>query len=62
MTEPTPSQIYRAAIRWVGDKERETDQGDIEYFLNNWRSLPGLKAYVDRQPRDLPTLTPEDPK
>lgn len=39
---------HDAAIEWCGEKDRETFDGDIKYFLNNWRSLPGLRARVDR--------------
>ena len=48
-TEPTKQQISRAAIRWCGNKERETDMDDIRYFEHNWRSLPGLRGYVERE-------------
>lgn len=47
--EPTRAQIDRAAILWCGDKERETDIDDIRYFRSNWRSLPGLRVYVERE-------------
>lgn len=45
--------INRAAIRWCGEKERETFMADILYFKNNWSSLPGLKAYVERELSDV---------
>lgn len=35
-----------AASRWVASKEREFDQGQIEYFTHNWRALPGLRDCV----------------
>jgi hypothetical protein len=44
----TRDQIYEAAIKWCGEKERETFNSDIEYFQHNWSSLPGLRAYVER--------------
>ena len=45
----TSEQVYEAAIKWCGEKERETFNSDIEYFQHNWRSLPGLRAYVERE-------------
>lgn len=44
---PTEDQIYQAAIRWCGEKDRETFPEDVEYFRHNWSSLPGLRKYVD---------------
>lgn len=38
--------VYAAAIRWCGEKDRETFPGDIEYFKHNWRALPGLRKFV----------------
>lgn len=47
--EPTAAEIGRAAWAWRNDKDRETDSSDDAYFRNNWRSLPGLRAYVTAQ-------------
>ncbi len=58
MTAPTDRQIEAAAIRWCGEKDRETFPEDIEYFRNNWSALPGLRAYVDREIADDAALTP----
>lgn len=41
--------INRAAVRWCGDKERETSMDDIIYFKRNWSALPGLKKYVEEE-------------
>lgn len=46
---PTAAQINAAAIKWCGEKERETFMSDILYFKNMWHSLPGLRAYVERE-------------
>lgn len=43
---PTYSEVYRAAIRWCGEKDRETFPEDITYFEHNWPALPGLYQYV----------------
>ena len=43
----TEADIETAAIRWCGDKDRETFLGDIDYFKHNWRALPGLRKYVE---------------
>lgn len=42
---PTPEQIERAARAWV----RATQLDDPEYFRCNWRRLPGLRVYVERE-------------
>jgi hypothetical protein len=47
--EPNKYQIYAAAIQWCSIKERETFSTDIEYFNNNWMSLPGLRSLVEAQ-------------
>lgn len=47
--EPTEAEISRAAWAWRNDKDRETDSSDDAYFRHNWRSLPGLRAYVQAQ-------------
>lgn len=47
--EPTEAQIRRAAWAWRNDKNRETDSSDDQYFYYNWRYLPGLKSYVDKE-------------
>jgi hypothetical protein len=49
MIRPTPSQIDAAAKAWHGEKERETFHDDILYFRYNWRHLPGLRSYVERE-------------
>lgn len=41
--------VSRAAVTWCGEKDRETSLGDIIYFECNWRALPGLCDYVDRE-------------
>ena len=43
-----PKAVGAAAIKWCGEKDRETFQSDIEYFRTNWRALPGLRDYVLR--------------
>jgi hypothetical protein len=48
-TEPTAAQVNAAAAKWCRDKERETDMDDIRYFKGQWRSLPGLRVYVERE-------------
>lgn len=45
----TDDEVDRAAIKWCGSKEYETSLDDVEYFRCNWRSLPGLRAYVERE-------------
>lgn len=47
--EPTPEEVHRAAIAWCGQKERETFPEDVQYFEANWRALPGLLDYVQRE-------------
>lgn len=49
MVEPTEAEVTRAAWAWRNDKDRETDSSDDAYFRANWRSLPGLGAYVAAQ-------------
>lgn len=54
MTDPAEiaridDAAYRAAIKWCGEKERETFPEDVEYFLCNWRAFPGFKARVDAE-------------
>lgn len=41
--------VHAAALTWCGEKERETFLSDVQWFENNWRALPGLTAYVDRE-------------
>ena len=41
--------VSTAALTWCGEKDRETFQSDVDYFKHNWRALPGLTAYVDRE-------------
>lgn len=48
-SEPTDNEISRAAHAWCGAKGRETFGIDIEYFVGNWRSLPGLQSFVDAE-------------
>jgi hypothetical protein len=43
-----PKAVGAAAIKWCGEKDRETFPSDIEYFRTNWRALPGLRDYVLR--------------
>jgi hypothetical protein len=38
--------VYMAALKWCGEKDRETFPDDITYFKHNWRALAGLKEYV----------------
>ena len=51
---PTNDQVYEAAIRWCGQKERETFPDDITYFQRNWSSLPGLKVFVEQVMSETP--------
>jgi len=44
--DPIKTAVERAAVKWCGDKDRETDNGDILYFKNNWSALAGLRQYV----------------
>jgi hypothetical protein len=46
----TPEQIRAAALTWclIGT-HRRADQGDVDYFENNWRGLPGLRIRVIRE-------------
>lgn len=46
---PSADQVYRAAVAWCGEKERETFPEDIEYFRHNWHAFPGLRTFVDRE-------------
>ncbi len=41
--------VYKAALEWCGQKDRETFPADVEYFIQNWQAMPGLRGYVDRQ-------------
>lgn len=43
----TQADVRRAALYWVGRKERETFQGDIDYFEHNWHALPGMRHCVE---------------
>jgi len=45
----TYGEVSNAAIKWCGEKDRETFSSDIQYFHNNWPSLPGLFAYVQAE-------------
>lgn len=47
--EPTQTEIQNAGWAWRNDKDRETDSSDQSYFVANWRSLPGLGSYVERE-------------
>lgn len=38
--------IERAALKWAGNKERETFPEDIAYFKFHWGCFDGLKRYV----------------
>lgn len=44
---PSEADVYAAAIKWCGEKERETFPEDIAYFRHNWSALPGLRRYVE---------------
>lgn len=48
MVEITERDVSDAAIKWCGEKDRETSMDDIIYFKSNWRALPGLRVYVER--------------
>ena len=56
--EVTQADIETAAVRWCGDKERETFPEDIDYFKHNWRALPGLRKYVEEAARHRLTSQP----
>ncbi len=56
--EVTQADIDAAAVRWCGDKERETFPEDIEYFKHNWSALPGLRKYVEKVARHRLTSQP----
>lgn len=49
MRDPTQTEVQNAGHAWRNDKDRETDGSDQAYFEANWRSLPGLRAYVERE-------------
>ena len=38
--------VARAAIKWCGQKDRETFPEDGIYFKMNWNALPGLRQFV----------------
>jgi hypothetical protein len=46
--KPTRDQVYQAAIRWCGQKDRETFSGDVDYFCQNWWVSLGMEAVVDQ--------------
>lgn len=46
--------VDRAALKWCGEKDRETFSSDVAYFKHNWRALPGLRKYVDEALAHLP--------
>lgn len=46
---PTDAQIELAAHKWAYNANREYAIGDIVYFRQNWRSLPGLRVYVESE-------------
>jgi len=48
--------VHAAAIRWCGEKARETSLDDVRYFEANWRSLPGLRQYVALEALSTPPL------
>ena len=37
---------HRAAVRWCGEKGRETFPEDIAFFKNTWRWADGFRARV----------------
>ena len=41
--------VHAAAIKWCGEKERETFPEDVAYFKGNWAALPGLRQRVGEQ-------------
>jgi len=45
--EAVSNAVHAAALKWCGEKERETFPEDIEYFEHNWRSFPGLRSRVE---------------
>lgn len=51
---PTNDQVEAAAVRWCGQKDRETFPEDIEYFRRNWSSFPGLKKFVEQVMDETP--------
>jgi len=57
MADFTNDVVYRAALAWCGKKDRETFPEDIAYFKNNWRALPGLRAYVEAEARSSSAST-----
>ncbi len=50
----TYEMVEDAALRWCGQKDRETFPADMEYFRHNWRVLPGLRKFV------LPIMEPSE--
>jgi hypothetical protein len=47
--EHLEAAVSNAAVKWCGEKERETSLDDITYFESNWRWMPGFKARVDAE-------------
>lgn len=47
--EALTKAIYRAAVKWCGEKNRETFPEDIQYFKRNWKHLAGLRSRVDQE-------------
>ena len=46
-TDALREAVNRAAVTWCGERDRETFSGDVTYFKNNWRAMPGLRRYVE---------------
>lgn len=44
--------VHRAAVKWCGEKDRETFPEDIAYFKHNWRTLPGFRDRVKTEALD----------
>ena len=53
--------VHSSAIKWCGEKERETSMDDVRYFEANWKALPGLRQYVAEAALDALLATPISP-
>ncbi len=49
LSEAAADEIYRAAIKWCGQKDRETFPEDVAYFQHNWTALAGLRSFVEAE-------------
>lgn len=48
--KPTETDISRAACAWVNTKDTpDFDGSQCLYFKHNWRSLPGLRKFVEAE-------------